>query len=112
MSVNRLLSTLGSDVSGIPKMRLVVGVMSAMVEKEFGEMNFGFAALKYMNREMKEKRIVTSDCLSEDKSPTAHRRQRAAGLRRETIASLTLTIPSHPCRGSCTSERYRLILFR
>ncbi|CAL8348973.1 unnamed protein product [Boreogadus saida] len=29
--------------------RLVVGVISAMVEKELGERNFGFDSLKYMN---------------------------------------------------------------
>ena len=30
----------------------VVGVISAMVEKELGERNFGFDALKYMNCDM------------------------------------------------------------
>ena len=30
----------------------VVGVISAMVEKEFGERNFGFDSVKYMNCNM------------------------------------------------------------
>ena len=38
-----------------------MGVISAMVEKEMGERNFGFDSLKYMNRE--EKGIVARDCL-------------------------------------------------
>ena len=38
-----------SDVAGISTMRLVVGVISAMVEKESGQRNFGFDSLKYMN---------------------------------------------------------------
>ena len=41
----------------------VVGVISAMVEKELGEGNFGFDSLKYMNRYMAEKGIVARDCL-------------------------------------------------
>ena len=36
-------------VSGISTTRLVVGVISAMVEKKLGERNFGFDSLKYMN---------------------------------------------------------------
>ena len=43
--------------------RLVVGVISAMVEKELGERNFGFDSLKYMNLDMEENGIVASDCL-------------------------------------------------
>jgi hypothetical protein len=39
----------------------VVGVISAMVEKELGERNFGFDSLKYPD--MEEKGIVASDCL-------------------------------------------------
>ena len=35
-----------------------MGVISAMVEKEFGERNFGFDSLKYMNRDMEEEGIV------------------------------------------------------
>ena len=38
-------------------------VISAMVEKELGERNFGFDSLKYMNHDMEEKEIVASDCL-------------------------------------------------
>ncbi|CAL8370459.1 unnamed protein product [Boreogadus saida] len=40
-----------------------VGVISAMVEKELGEGNFGFDSLKYMNHDMEEKGIVARDCL-------------------------------------------------
>jgi hypothetical protein len=40
-------------------MRLEVGVISAMVEKELGERNVGFDSLKYMNRDMEEKGIVS-----------------------------------------------------
>ena len=32
--------------------KTVVGVISAMVEKELGEWNFGFDSLKYMNCDM------------------------------------------------------------
>ncbi|CAL8250008.1 unnamed protein product [Boreogadus saida] len=39
------------------------GVISAVVEKELGENNFGFESLKYMNRDMEEKGIVAYDCL-------------------------------------------------
>ena len=52
-----------SDVSGISTTRLVVGVISAMVEKVLGEWNFGFDSLKYMNHDMDEKGIVAHDCL-------------------------------------------------
>ena len=34
-----------------------------MVERELGERNFGFDSLKYMNPDMKEKGIVSRDCL-------------------------------------------------
>ena len=47
-----------SDVCGTPQ-RLVVDVISAMVEKELGERNFGFDSLKCMNRDMEEKGIVS-----------------------------------------------------
>ena len=67
-------------VSGISTMRLVVGVISAMVEKELGERNFGFDSLKYMNHEAPPSRGTLP--ASEAVVP----RQRAAGLRRETIA--------------------------
>ena len=48
-----------SDVSGLSTMRLVVGVISALVEKELGERNFGFDSLKCMNRDVEEKGIVS-----------------------------------------------------
>ena len=48
-------------VSGISTTRLVVGVISAMVENELGERNFGFDSLKYMNHDMEEKGIVARD---------------------------------------------------
>ena len=70
----------------------VVGVISAMVEKELGEGNFGFDSLKYMNHDMEEKGIVACDCLLPAACcplPAAEAvvpRQRAAGLQRETIA--------------------------
>ena len=34
----------------------------AMVEKELGDRNFGFASLKYINHDMVEKGIVVCDC--------------------------------------------------
>jgi hypothetical protein len=34
-----------------------------MVENEFGEKNFGFDSLMYMNHEMEEKGIVGRECL-------------------------------------------------
>ncbi|CAL8377528.1 unnamed protein product [Boreogadus saida] len=40
-------------------MRLVVLVISAMVEKELAERNFGFDSLKYMNHDMVETGIVS-----------------------------------------------------
>ena len=51
-------------VSGISTTRLVVGVKSAMVEKELGERNFGFDSLKNMNHDMEEKGIVARECLT------------------------------------------------
>ena len=43
----------------LPQQRVVVGVISAMVEKELGERNFGFKCLKSrFKRYMKEKGIV------------------------------------------------------
>ena len=45
-------------VSGISTTRLAVGVITAMVENELGERNFGFDSLKYMNHDMEEKGIV------------------------------------------------------
>ncbi|CAL8336602.1 unnamed protein product [Boreogadus saida] len=47
----------------------LVGVISAMVEKELGERNFGFYSLKYMNRDMEEKGIVAA--IVSRRSPTA-----------------------------------------
>ena len=49
--------------------RLVIGAIIAMVEKEFGERNFGFDSLKYMNCEM----------------PPVAARQRAAGSRQRAV---------------------------
>ena len=43
--------------------KTVVGVISAMFEKELGKRNFGFDSLKYMNHNMEEKWIVASECL-------------------------------------------------
>ena len=50
-------------VSGISTTRLVVGVISAMVENELGERNFGFDNLKNMNHDMEEKGLVGCECL-------------------------------------------------
>ena len=48
-----------SDSLLLPQKRLVVGVISAMVEKELGERNFGFDSLKSrLKRYMEEKGIV------------------------------------------------------
>ena len=58
-----------SDVSGISTTRLVLGVISAMAEKELGERIFGFDYLKSrLNRDMEEKGIVTWDCLPPETS--------------------------------------------
>ena len=49
---------------GTSTTRLVAGVISAMVEKELWERNFGFDSLKSrLNRDMEEKGIVARDCL-------------------------------------------------
>ena len=40
-----------------------MGVISAMVDIELGERNFGFDSLKYKNHDMKEKGIVARECL-------------------------------------------------
>ena len=40
-----------------------MGVISAMVENELGERNFGFDSLKYMNHDMEEKGIVGRECI-------------------------------------------------
>ena len=50
-------------VSGISTTILVAGVISAMVEKELGERNFGLDSLKYMNHDMDEKRFFARECL-------------------------------------------------
>ena len=50
------------SVSGIPTTRLVVGVLSALVEKELGERNFGFDSLKCMSQDMEKKGIFARDC--------------------------------------------------
>ena len=42
----------GSLTSGISTTRLVMGVISAMVEKELGVRNLGFDSLKYMDMDM------------------------------------------------------------
>ncbi|CAL8292213.1 unnamed protein product [Boreogadus saida] len=86
-----------SDVSGISTTRLVVAVISAMVEKELGEITFD--SLKYMNLDMEEKGIVarheappsrgTTTASTTASLPAAEAvvpRQRAEGLRQETIA--------------------------
>ena len=52
-----------SDLSGLSTMRLVVGVISALVEKELWERNFGFDSLKLLNRDMEEKGIAARDRL-------------------------------------------------
>ena len=45
-----------------PTTILIMGVISAMVEKELGERNFGFDSLSRLNRDMEEKGIVARDC--------------------------------------------------
>ena len=50
-------------VSGVSTTRLVVGVISAMVENKLGQRNFGFDSLKYMNHDMEEKGIVGRECI-------------------------------------------------
>ena len=58
-------------VSGISTTRLVVGVISAMVEKELGERNFGFDWLRYMN-------CVMPPVAASHHRPAAGSRQQAA----------------------------------
>ena len=41
-----------------------MGVISAIVEKELGERNFGFDSLEYMNHDMEEKGMVARECLT------------------------------------------------
>ena len=62
-----------------------MGVISAMVEEELGERNFGFVSMKYMNRCMEPKGIVARDC----PLPAACS-EHAAGLRQDTIAAVIL----------------------
>ena len=50
-------------VSDIATTRLVVGVISVMVENALGERNFGFDSLKYINRNMEDIGIVARDGL-------------------------------------------------
>ena len=68
-----------------------MGVISAMVEKELGEWNFGFDSMKYMNCDMDEKGIVARDCpLPEPRCPppTAAKHHRpAAGSRQPAAGS-------------------------
>ena len=52
-----------TPVSGISTMRLLVEIITAIVEKELGERNFGFDSLKYTNHDMEEKGIVARECL-------------------------------------------------
>ena len=61
--VKRLDCVVLSEVSGISTTRLVVGVNSAMVKRNWGERNFAFDSLKYMNRDMQEKGIVARGSL-------------------------------------------------
>ncbi|CAL8388051.1 unnamed protein product [Boreogadus saida] len=61
---------------------LVVGVISAMVENELGERNFGFDSLKNMYHDMEEKGIVGRECLPLKPRfplPRDHRRGAAGG---------------------------------
>ena len=55
--------THGTLVSGISTTRLVVGVISAIVEKELEERNCGFDNMKNMNHDMEGIEIVACDCL-------------------------------------------------
>ena len=78
-----------------------MGVISAMVEKELGERNFGFDSLKYMHCDMDEKGIVALDCLppephcplprgttaAKHHRPAAGSGQPAAGSRQRAVQS-------------------------
>ena len=53
------------------------------MRRKWGERNFGFDSLKYMNRDMEEKGIVGRACLPPEprsRSAAVVPRQRAAGL--------------------------------
>ena len=85
----RITRQILSDVSGISTTRLIVGVISAMVEKELGGRNFGFDSLKYMNRDKEEKGILSRDCLPpEPRLPAATRHHRLEEHHRGTTAKL------------------------
>ena len=57
-----------------------------MVEKEFGERNFGFDSLKYMNRDMEQKGIVARECHPRCLLSAAARHHRpAAGSRQRAV---------------------------
>ncbi|CAL8380147.1 unnamed protein product [Boreogadus saida] len=73
-------------VSGSSTTRLVVWVISAMVEKELGERNFGFDSLKYMNRGIEEKGIVARDFLPPEPRCQLPRHHRPWRQSRSTIA--------------------------
>ena len=108
-----------SDVSGISTTRLVVGVISAIIEKECGEWNFGFDSLKYMDRDMEEKEPHCPlprhhwpeaptrgwSCLSAAHCPLPRQwwlsSRQLGSSRRQSRSTSQATIPfSPPCRGS------------
>ena len=61
----------------------VVGVISAMVEKELGERNFGFDSLKYMNCDM----LPAAGFCEAPPPRSTTARQRAAGSRQSAVQS-------------------------
>ena len=61
----------------------VVGVISAMGEKEFGERNFGFGSLKYMYCNM----LPAAGCHEAPPPRSPNARQRAAGSRQSAVQS-------------------------
>ncbi|CAL8387740.1 unnamed protein product [Boreogadus saida] len=61
----------------------VVGVISAMVEKELGERNFGFDSLKYMNCDM----LPAASCRKAPPLQSTTARHRAAGSRQRVVQS-------------------------
>ena len=84
---------------------LVVGVISAMVEKELGERNFGFDSLKYMKCDMEEKQIVSR------RSPAACCRDTTAAMhhRHGAVVPRCCLLPRRWClgsgqRGSCRRQ--------
>ena len=86
-----------SDVSSISTTRLVVGIISAMVEKELGQRNFGFDSLKSrLNRDMEEKGIVARDCLP----PEPHCPLPAARPRRCLSNDMEEAAEASPPRGT------------